>query len=55
MMNLSYGIFDLVAQSCPLFFYNFPVRRGALFVFLKGVNKYGIKIYLPRLWDPFGL
>lgn len=30
-------------------------RRGALFVFLKGVNKYGIKIYLPRLWDPFGL
>ena len=33
MMNLSYGIFDLVAQSCPLFFYNFPVcqRPGPAF------------------------
>jgi len=33
MMNLSYGIFDLVAQSCPLFFYNFPVcqRLGPAF------------------------
>lgn len=30
-------------------------RRGALFVFLKGVNKYEIKIYLSRLRDPFGL